>query len=220
MSTTATGTKADGAKPDYTIIPLEVLDGVARVRAFGGAKYGLWNFQGGMPWRRPVAAALRHIFKWCMGEDRDPESGEHHLDHAITTLMLARYYTLHRPDLDDRPGGPAADKRGTPDDPAKAPVDAPQDAGPKTGGAGLVLPGPREAAAQRLRSGFAVGDRVEYVGSNPNRQGMRGVVEGEHPIHAGLLIRFEGAYGQALVLVSKDDLRPYVSEASCGENRK
>lgn len=219
MSTTATGTKADGAKPDHTIIPLEVLDGVARVRAFGGAKYGLWNFQGGMPWRRPVAAALRHIFKWCMGEDHDPESGEHHLDHAITTLMLARYYTLHRPDLDDRPGGPAADKRGTPDDPAKAPVEAPQ-APTRT------PPGPRDDPAwpkePPTRYGYGVGDLVEYVGLHKPWVGKRGVVRAVQPV---LTIELEdlGTIGGRIAIEDCDVLgtiRPYVSEGSCGENRK
>lgn len=38
-----------------------------------------------------------------MGEDIDPESEEHHLDHAICNLLMLRHYVTTYKEGDDRP---------------------------------------------------------------------------------------------------------------------
>ncbi len=60
------------------------------VQAFmhGERKYGRDNYKGGMESHRFIAAALRHIFAWQNGEDKDPESGYHHLGHALASLGM------------------------------------------------------------------------------------------------------------------------------------
>ena len=57
-----------------------------------------------MKWSTAMDCLLRHLFKWWyLGEDIDPESGEHHLDHAFCNLMMLRHYTMVYLEGDDRP---------------------------------------------------------------------------------------------------------------------
>lgn len=80
--------KFDQAKPDYSLIPTEALDEIAAVWSFGEKKYAAFNWTLGFKWRRPLAAALRHIYAFLRGEDKDPESGLCHLAHAVCCLMM------------------------------------------------------------------------------------------------------------------------------------
>lgn len=98
----ATGVKDDKGKPQLSLLPREALEGAARVAEFGAKKYARDNWRGGMPWCRPADAVLRHVEAFIDGEEVDAESGEHPLDHALFTLMMLRWYTIHRPDLDNR----------------------------------------------------------------------------------------------------------------------
>lgn len=86
--------KYDQEKPDYSLMPPEAMDEVAAVWTFGQRKYAAFNWRAGngFAWRRPVAAALRHIYAWLRGEDLDPESGLSHLAHAICCLSMVITY--------------------------------------------------------------------------------------------------------------------------------
>jgi hypothetical protein len=84
-----TGVKFDSAKPDYSLIPPNALDDVAKVLTYGAKKYDREN------WRklddldnRYFAAAQRHIWAVKKGEPNDPETGISHLAHAIASLMF------------------------------------------------------------------------------------------------------------------------------------
>ena len=101
-SNTTAGVKHDQGKLDYTYLSKELLDGVVRVRMFGAKKYSRDNWKLGFAYRRSLAAALRHIFPFMWGEDKDPESGECHLFHAVCCLEHAIYDFTHRPENDDR----------------------------------------------------------------------------------------------------------------------
>ena len=98
-----TGYKADGEKPDYTLLCFESLAGAARARMVGNVKYGAFNYHGGMTHRRVAAAAIRHIAAHLAGEDLDPETGLRHIDHAEAEINMLGWLVRHRPDLDDRP---------------------------------------------------------------------------------------------------------------------
>lgn len=98
----ATGIKLDAGKPEVSFLPTEALHGAARVFAYGAKKYARDNWRGGMPYTRLYDAAQRHLASFLENEDLDPESGLPHLDHAICTLMMLRYMTVHRQDLDNR----------------------------------------------------------------------------------------------------------------------
>ncbi len=96
------GTKHDTGKPPMDLIPWEAMTGVAQVLDFGRVKYAAHNWRGGFEWGRLAAAALRHIFKWLAGEDKDPESGLSHIDHALCCLMFLTAHIKSDLGKDDR----------------------------------------------------------------------------------------------------------------------
>ncbi len=73
------GTKFDGGKLRYDLIPPECLDEVARVFTIGAKKYGTNNWCQGLDWGQVTAAMERHMSAWKQGEVLDPEDGQHHL---------------------------------------------------------------------------------------------------------------------------------------------
>lgn len=70
----------------------------------GLVKYGRNNYRilgvGAVTY---IAAALRHIFKWFLGEDRDPETGVHHLGNARACLGIIIDAASYGKLTDDRP---------------------------------------------------------------------------------------------------------------------
>ena len=105
------GKKFDTSKPPLDMLPVNALIEESLVLRFGADKYGRDNWRNGMAWTRLIAAALRHIFAFLMGENRDPESGCHHLAHARCCLGFIIEYGFTHTDKDDRPTTQAAAKR-------------------------------------------------------------------------------------------------------------
>lgn len=98
------GARANTGKVSFSILPMHLLAGAARVLMGGLVKYAPWNWSKGMQWSTCVDCLLRHLFKWWFcGEDIDPESGEHHLDHVICNALFLRHYQMTYKDGDDRP---------------------------------------------------------------------------------------------------------------------
>lgn len=98
------GARANRGKPALSLVPLHLFAGAARIFMGGKLKYAEWNWTKGMKWSIPMDCTLRHLFKWWyLGEDADPESGEHHLDYAICNLLMLRHYVRAHPNGDDRP---------------------------------------------------------------------------------------------------------------------
>ena len=86
-STNTVGMKYDSDKPRYDLEQVKATEEVIKVLTFGAAKYADNN------WRivdkarsRYLAAARRHMAAYSLSEVRDPESGLHHLAHAICCL--------------------------------------------------------------------------------------------------------------------------------------
>ena len=86
---TPTGKKHDSNKPKWNLLPWVAQTEVVKALTFGEKIYGADN------WRhvpdgnsRYLAAALRHIVAWATGEKHDPESGLHHLAHAVCCLLF------------------------------------------------------------------------------------------------------------------------------------
>jgi hypothetical protein len=94
--------KHDSGKPDHSLHPVAALDEIAKVWSFGERKYNAFNWTAGFAWRRPLAAALRHIYAWSAGEDVDPESGLSHLAHACCCLEMLIHYQRHNTGTDNR----------------------------------------------------------------------------------------------------------------------
>ncbi len=99
---TSTGVKHDQEKTDMSLLSTIAMVKVAEVMTFGKKKYSAHNWRGGFVWSRPAAAALRHLFAWIGGEDKDPETGLSHLAHCACCIMFLLEFETTRPDLDDR----------------------------------------------------------------------------------------------------------------------
>ena len=103
VKTDGGGLRFDTGKPPLELIPPEMLFAHAEVSAFGSTKYQVRNWERGMSYSKCFACALRHLFYWWMGEDRDKESGLHHLHHALWNVAALVTYLTTYPEGDDRP---------------------------------------------------------------------------------------------------------------------
>lgn len=89
QTATTGGRKFDGGKLQYGLIPPYALEATVDVLTFGAEKYepGNWIHVPDSK-RRYFDAMQRHMWAWKMGEQIDPESGKHHLAHALCCLMF------------------------------------------------------------------------------------------------------------------------------------
>jgi hypothetical protein len=76
------GKKFDGGKLRYDLLPFDSLDELVKVYTHGAEKYEDRNWETGIRYSRILAAMLRHVTAWAMGERNDPDTGLHHLAHA------------------------------------------------------------------------------------------------------------------------------------------
>lgn len=83
-----TALKFDSAKPPISLVPRSLIEAAARAFAFGAAKYARHNYRLGMNVSRLLDATLRHLLAVAESDDRDPESGLDHLDHAAASLGM------------------------------------------------------------------------------------------------------------------------------------
>lgn len=99
-SFTNAGRKFDGGKLEYGLLPPHALEETVKVLTFGAQKYERDNWQKVPDSKRRYFDALqRHVWAWKTGEQNDPESGIHHLAHAMCCLMFLyehdTIYSLH-----------------------------------------------------------------------------------------------------------------------------
>jgi hypothetical protein len=106
MTDADTNPKDEAAKRKVRLdlIPGPAMARVAQALADGAAKYGPFN------WRTTpitastyLAAEARHVKSWQDGSEFDLESGEHHLAHAIATLLILLDAQICDKLIDDRP---------------------------------------------------------------------------------------------------------------------
>lgn len=83
--------------------PWEALSELGRVFAYGEQKYDDYNFRKGYRWSLSFDAMQRHAWAFWSGEDRDGESGLHHLAHAAWHCLVLTFYSLTGRGTDDRP---------------------------------------------------------------------------------------------------------------------
>lgn len=96
------GVKDNRGKSRVDLIPFNVLLRVGNVLGFGATKYKPHNWRLGLGWSDTIGSALRHIFAFAEGEDMDPESGQCHIDNAITQLIFLSEYYHTKTGIDDR----------------------------------------------------------------------------------------------------------------------
>ena len=91
-------------KPPMEFVPFGPLAAVARVMATGAAKYGRRNWLiDRIRATTYIAALFRHVFlEWAAGVDRDKDSGEHPLAHAVAGLLIVMDAEAHGTLIDDR----------------------------------------------------------------------------------------------------------------------
>ena len=89
------GTKYDKDKPRFDLTEPTAELFRAQVYTLGAAKYADDNWQR-VSKERYLAATLRHINSYRLGEVVDDESGLHHLAHAQTCLDFCIWHDLNR----------------------------------------------------------------------------------------------------------------------------
>lgn len=94
--------KFDHGKPQMNLIPTAAIVEMGKVLAFGAQKYDRGNWAKGLATSRYFDAAMRHLWAWNAGEEKDPESGLSHLAHAAVNIAFMIWNMAFRPDLDDR----------------------------------------------------------------------------------------------------------------------
>jgi hypothetical protein len=96
------GKKYDKGKPDYSLIPHKAELEVVKALTFGAKKYDRENWRN-VPdyYNRYYAAARRHLSAVRMGEDLDPETGLHHLSHAICCLYFLLELEIEKRDQEE-----------------------------------------------------------------------------------------------------------------------
>lgn len=89
QNATTGGRKFDGNKLQYGLLPPVALKATVDVLTFGAEKYEPDNWKHVPDSKRRYFDALqRHLWAWKEGEQMDPESGKHHLAHALCNLMF------------------------------------------------------------------------------------------------------------------------------------
>ncbi len=100
------GTKYDEGKIQLDLWSPDAINETGRVLTFGANKYDAYNWAKGIKYSRVFGALLRHLWSWWRGEINDPETGLHHLGHAMCCLMFLLHYEMNKEkyqEYDDRP---------------------------------------------------------------------------------------------------------------------
>lgn len=89
-------------KPRLSLIPQEAIVEVARVFGYGANKYEAYNFSKGARKTTYTDAAMRHINRYLLNEDIDPESGFNHLAHAACCILMLLDNDIIKTSIEDR----------------------------------------------------------------------------------------------------------------------
>jgi hypothetical protein len=96
------GQKDIAGKPRLDLVPFEFIEGAANAFEFGTKKYSAHNWRKGIEVSILVRSLLSHVMKYNNGENKDRESGLHHLDHACATLAMLITTAKTMPHMDNR----------------------------------------------------------------------------------------------------------------------
>ena len=102
MSEEIPALKFDAAKATFDLLPAAALATISKVLDLGAVKYSPWNWHKGFLWLRLWNAAMRHLFAWVSGEDKDPETGLSHIAHAACCLLFLLSHEEEKLGTDNR----------------------------------------------------------------------------------------------------------------------
>lgn len=88
--TSEASSKDSRGKPELAVLPLAGLSETAAALSYGeNSKYGRDDYyKGNLDSRLLVSAAIRHLYSYWSGEDKDSESGVSHLGHAAANCFM------------------------------------------------------------------------------------------------------------------------------------
>lgn len=93
----------DEGKLRVDLVPAEIIIELARVYTAGAKKYKDNNWRDpGMKWTRCIASLERHMLKWKMGLEIDPETQCHHLAQVAWNALTLMMYQMQGLGTDDR----------------------------------------------------------------------------------------------------------------------
>ena len=88
------GTKFDSGKPDWSLLPLDAVEGVVKVMTFGAKKYAPNNWKLIKDPERYRAALLRHMTAQQRGERIDSDSGLPHSAHIACNAIFLAWFEI------------------------------------------------------------------------------------------------------------------------------
>lgn len=104
QKTPGLGARFNAGKTRWDLLAWGPLTEVANVATYGSIKYAEENWRAGLKYKETFGSMMRHAVSWFLGEERDPESGCHHLAHVIWNAMVLLEFIMEgRTDLDNRP---------------------------------------------------------------------------------------------------------------------
>lgn len=87
------GMKFDNGKPDWSLLPMHLLEDTVKVLTFGAQKYDRDNWQKvENPKERYYAALMRHLVAYNAGIPHDEETGISHLAHAMCCITFLKHF--------------------------------------------------------------------------------------------------------------------------------
>lgn len=90
------GARFDQGKTRVDLIPADVLLALGEIYRMGAEKYDATNWRKGMKWTKVYGPLCRHLYKaWIGREERDPESGQLHIMHALWNCVALAFYMSH-----------------------------------------------------------------------------------------------------------------------------
>lgn len=89
------GVKHDDLKIRWDLGPWDALNELMYVWTVGAYKYEPRNWEKGFRWGRSFAAIFRHAIAWWLGEERDPDTGAHHLAQVAWNALALLHFVLN-----------------------------------------------------------------------------------------------------------------------------
>jgi hypothetical protein len=86
------GDRLNKGKPKISMVPTELIEGIAQVMMMGEQKYGRNNWKKGLSFTETFDSLQRHLLAYQKGEYVDQESGLPHLYHAGANLAFLCYF--------------------------------------------------------------------------------------------------------------------------------